>query len=304
MRVMVTGGTGFIGSATVDALLSRGDHVVVTGRKAKRIRERFGERVQGFEWDPNAGAIPAEALAGVDGVINLAGESVAKGRWTRAKKRRMRDSRIIGTKHLVEGIAAAEPRPRVLVSASAIGIYGDTAHRSVHEGAAKANDFLAQLCTDWEQAASVVRAADVRLAIVRIGVVLGHGGGAYPPMRRLFRCFAGGTIGLGKAWLSWIHIDDLVGIFLHALDDDKANEAYNGTAPNPVSNMEYTRELARSLHRPAMLPVPPIMLRIALGEFGRYATMSQRVVPIRTIGVGYDYKYPRVRDALEVLASS
>jgi len=299
MKVLVTGGTGFIGSAIVEALLARGDAVVVTGRSAKRVTKRFGDRVEACEWNPVEGPLPVDVLRDVDGVINLAGENIAKGRWTRAKKARIRDSRITGTRNLVAGIAAATRKPTVLVSASAIGIYGDTAHRAVHEGATRAHDFLADLCADWEAAA---RTTELRVAIVRTGVVLGCGGGAYPPMRRLFRCFAGGTIGLGKSWFSWIHIDDLVGIFLKALDDENANEAYNGTAPHPVSNMEFTRELARSLHRPALAPVPPIMLRIALGEFGSFVTMSQRVVPIRTIGIGYEYKYPRVREALESLA--
>jgi len=302
VEILITGGTGFIGSAIVHALLERGDTVAITSRKADRVKKTFGDRVRAVQWDPNAGPLPADALQGVDGIVNLAGESIAKGRWTKAKKRRIRESRVRGTRHLVEGIAASDSKPSVLVSASAIGYYGDQQHRALHEGSPCEGDFLGELCHAWEVEAVAAKVFGVRAPIVRIGLVLGHGGGAYAPLRRVFRMFAGGTIGLGKAWMSWIHIDDLVGIFLRCLDDENARDVFNGTAPNPVSNTEFTAEMARTLHRPALAPMPPIMLRILLGEFGSHANDSQRVIPIRTIGLGYEYKYPRIREALEALA--
>ena len=302
MHVLVTGGTGFIGSAIVQALLARGDQVSVTSRSAGRVQKAFGDRVKAVEWDPMESALPAEALAGVDGIINLAGESIATGRWTKAKKRRLRESRVLGTRHLVEGIRAADPRPKVLVSTSAIGFYGDQEHRALHEGAPCAGDFLGELCEAWENEAIAARELDVRVPIVRVGIVLGKGGGAYPPLRRIFRMFAGGPIGLGKAWMSWVHLDDVVGIFLRALDDEHAHEVYNATAPNPVANSEFTAEMARTLRRPALFPVPPIMLRITLGEFGKHANDSQKVMPTRTIGLGYEYKYEKIGEALESLA--
>jgi uncharacterized protein (TIGR01777 family) len=302
VHVLVTGGTGFIGSALVHALLERGDEVSVTSRKADRVRKHFGDRVKPVEWDPMDGALPAEALAGVDGIVNLAGESIAKGRWTRAKKRRLRESRVLGTRHLVEGIRAADPRPKVLVSTSAIGYYGDQEHRSLHEGSPNEGDFLGELCQAWEHEAVAARELGVRVPIVRIGIVLGHGGGAYPPLRRIFKLFAGGPIGLGRAWMSWVHLDDVVGIFLRCLDDENARDVYNATAPNPVPNSKFTAEMARTLHRPAIAPVPPIMLRITLGEFGKHANDSQRVMPLRTVGLGYQYKYSEIGEALESLA--
>ncbi|MHC4956403.1 MAG: TIGR01777 family oxidoreductase [Planctomycetota bacterium] len=302
MKVLVTGGTGFVGTALVAALGARGDSVVVAGRSADRIRKRFGQNVEACEWDPMAGPLPADALDGVDAVVNLAGESVAKGRWTRAKKARIRESRVTGTRHLVEGIAAADSKPSVLVSTSAIGFYGDTGPNKVQEGSRAGSDFLADVCREWEAAARVAREAGVRVPIVRVGVILGRGGGAYTPLRRVFRCFLGGTIGLGKAWFSWIHLDDVVGIYLHCIDNPEAREVYNATAPNPVSNMEFTRELARSLRRPAIAPVPPLALRVVQGEFANHVTMSQRVMPLRTIGLGYEFAFPKVREALNDLA--
>jgi len=258
--------------------------------------------VHPVEWDPMDGALPAAALAGIDGIVNLAGESIAKGRWTKAKKRRLRESRVLGTRHLVEGIRAADPRPKVLVSTSAIGYYGDQEHRALHEGSPNAGDFLGELCRAWETEAVAARELGVRVPIVRIGIVLGTGGGAYPPLRTIFKLGAGGPIGLGKAWMSWVHLDDVVGIFVRCLDDEHARDVYNATAPNPVPNGEFTKEMARTLHRPALLPVPPIMLRVMLGEFGKHANDSQKVIPIRTIGLGYEYKHPRIGEALESLA--
>jgi len=302
VQVLVTGGTGFVGTALVRALLARGDDVTVASRSADRVAKTFGDSVRALQWDPNDAAISAAALDGIDGVINLAGESIAKGRWTRAKKRRIRESRVFGTRHLVEGMRAAQSKPSVLVSTSAIGYYGDQQHRALHEGSPCEGDFLGELCQAWETEAVAARESGIRVAIVRVGIVLGYGGGAYPPLRRVFKMFVGGPIGLGKAWMSWVHIDDLVGIYLRCLDDENARAVFNATAPNPVSNMEFTREMSRSLRRPGIAPVPPIMLRILMGEFGAHASDSQKVIPIRTIGLGYEYKYPRIREALEALA--
>lgn len=300
MRVLVTGGTGFVGRHLVRRLRERGDDVVVATRSAARVEKAFGEGVAALEWDPLAGP---PALEGFDGVVNLMGENIGKGRWTRAKKRRIHDSRVLGTRNLVAGFAAHPPR--VLVSTSAIGYYGPTGHNRAHENSpAPAGDYLADLCREWEGEAIAAREHGVRVAIVRSGVILGREDGAYPPLRLLSKCFLGGTIDLGKAWFSWVHIDDVVGVYLHCLDHEEAREAYNATAPHPVSNMEFTRELARSLHRPVGPPVPSFALRLMKGEFGKYITMSQRIEPIRTLGIGYRFKYPRIRGALEALAGS
>ena len=300
MRVLVTGGTGFVGRKIVQRLLDRGDQVVVATRKAAKVEKLFGGAVEAHEWDPQSGPISIE---GIDGVINLMGENVGKGRWTRAKKRRIRDSRVIGTRNLVAGLA--EHPPKVLVSASAIGFYGPTGHNVAHEGSpSPEGDFLADVCREWEAEAVVARASGIRVPIVRIGVILGREDGAYAQLRRVFKLFLGGPIGLGKGWFSWVHVDDVVGIFLHCLDNENALDVYNATAPNPVPNMEFTTEMARSLKRPVSAPVPPFALRLVQGEFGKYVAMSQRIKPIRTIGLGYKYAYPKIRDALQALAGS
>ncbi|MHC4339310.1 MAG: TIGR01777 family oxidoreductase [Planctomycetota bacterium] len=301
MKVLVVGASGFIGQRLVASLAERGDHVVVTGRSEKRLDKMFGNKASPFAWDPNSGPPPVEALKNVDGVINLAGEPVAKGRWTKAKKKRIRVSRVGGTRHLVEGLRALEKKPSVLVSASAVGYYGDRKHNALNEDSAPGDGFLMEVCKEWEAEAGKAREAGIRTAIVRVGVVLGRDGGAYPLMSRPFRLFVGGPIGLGKMWMSWIHIDDIVGIFLHCLDTAGADRIYNGTAPNPVSNLEFTSTLASVLRRPALFPVPPMALRVGLGAFADVITASQRVMPLRTIGVGYEFKYPKLRAALEAL---
>jgi len=299
MRVLVTGGTGFVGRQLVARLKERGDDVVVATRSADKVRKVFGDGVEPLEWDPLGGPAPA---GGVDAVVNLMGENIAKGRWTRGKKKRIRDSRVLGTRNLVAGLE--ESPPKVLVTTSAIGYYGRTGHNIAHENTPPADDFLADVCKEWEAEAIRAREFGVRVPVVRNGVILGPDDGAYPPLRRVFKMFLGGTIGLGKAWMSWVHVDDVAGIYLHCLEHEDALDAYNATAPNPVSNHEFTHALAKSLKRPVGPPIPPIALRIVKGEFANYITMSQRIQPIRTLGIGYEFKYPKIDGALEALAAS
>ena len=298
MKVLVVGGGGFIGARLVEALRGRNDEVVVTGRSEGRLRKRFPGGITCVAWDPLAGPPPAAALAGVDAVVNLAGEPVASGRWTKAKKSRIRESRVTGTRNLVAGILAADPRPKVLVSASAIGYYGDRKQSWVYEDSVPGNDFLAEVCRAWE--AEAWKARPVRTAVVRMGIVLGRDGGAYPQMSRPFRLFAGGTIGQGYAWMSWIHHADVTGILLHLLDKEVAG-VFNATAPNPVSNGEFSHTLAGVLHRPCFAMVPPFALSLMKGEFARVITSSIRVKPLRTEASGYAFKYPRLREALQAL---
>jgi len=295
MKVLVSGGSGFIGAPLVEALQGRGDEVVVTGRDEGRLRKRFKGGVTCVAWDPLSGPPPEEALAGVEGVVNLAGESVASGRWTKARKERIRDSRVVGTRNLVAGILAAEPRPKVFVSASAIGYYGDRKQAILYEESPPGNDFLAGVCKEWE--AEARKASPVRTAVVRVGIVLGKRGGAYPQMSRPFRLFAGGTIGQGYAWMSWIHEADVTGILLHLLDND-LNGTFNAVAPNPVSNGEFSHTLAKVLRRPCIAMIPPIALRLIKGEFANVITSSTRVKPLRTEASGYTFRFPRLREAV------
>lgn len=295
MKVMVVGGGGFIGERLVEALRGRNDEVVVTGRSEGRLRKRFPGGVTCVAWDPLAGPPPAAALVGVDGVVNLAGEPVASGRWTGTKKARIRESRVAGTRNLVAGLLATGPRPRVLVSASAIGYYGDRKQSWVYEESPPGADFLAEVSQAWE--AEAWKARPIRTAVARFGIVLGKGGGAYPMMSKPFRFFAGGTIGQGYAWMSWIHEADVTGILLHLLDKDVAG-VFNATAPNPVSNGEFSHTLAGVLHRPCFAMVPPIALRLIKGEFAKVITSSTRVKPLRTEASGYAFRFPRLREAL------
>ncbi len=297
MKVLLVGGGGFIGARLVEALRGRNDEVVVTGRSEGRLRKRFAGGVTCVAWDPLAGPPPAAALAGVDGVVNLAGEPVASGRWTRTKKARIRESRVAGTRNLVTGLLAAAPRPKVLVNASAIGYYGDRKQSWVYEESPPGNDFLAEVCQAWEAEAWKAREGRIRTAVTRFGIVLGRDGGAYPQMSKPFRLFAGGTIGQGYAWMSWIHNADVVGILLHCLDKDVAG-VFNATAPNPVSNGEFTRTLAGVLRRPAFVMMPALALRLIKGEFAKVITSSTRVKPLRTEASGYAFRFPRLREAL------
>ncbi|MFI5402821.1 MAG: TIGR01777 family oxidoreductase [Planctomycetota bacterium] len=296
MRVLVTGGGGFIGARLVEALRERNDDVVVTGRSEGPLRKRLGGGVTCVAWDPVSGPPPAAALANVDAVVNLAGEPVASGRWTKAKKARIRESRVLGTRHLVAGMLAAEPRPKVLVNASAIGYYGDRKNQWVYEESPPGRDFLAEACEAWEAEAWKAR-SKVRTAVVRFGIVLGKGGGAYPQMSFPFRIFAGGTISQGYAWMSWIHEADVTGILLHCLDKEVAG-VFNATAPNPVSNGEFSHTLAQVLHRPCFAMVPALALRLIKGEFAKVITASARVKPLRTEASGYTFRFPRIREAL------
>jgi len=294
MKVLLVGGGGFLGARLVEALRGRNDEVVVTGRSEGRLRKRLEGGITCVAWDPVAGLPPAAALAGVDAVVNLAGEPVASW-WTKARKARIRESRVAGTRNLVAGLLAAEPRPKVLVSASAIGYYGDRKQSWVYEDSTPGNDFLAEVCRAWE--AEAWKARPIRTAVVRIGIVLGREGGAYPQMSKPFRLFAGGTIGQGYAWMSWIHHADMTGILLHLLDKEVAG-VFNATAPNPVSNGEFSHMLAGVLHRPCFAMVPPIALRLMKGEFAKVITSSTRVKPLRTEATGYAFRFPRLREAL------
>lgn len=297
MKVLVTGGSGFLGAALAGALRARGDEVVVTGRDERRLRKRLPAGITCVAWDPLDGPPPAAALAGVDAVVSLAGEPVEKGRWTKAKKARIRESRVGGTRNLVAGMLAVDPKPKSLVSASAIGYYGDRKQQVLYEESPPAGDFLAEVCAAWEAEAWKARAGGIRTAVARIGIVLGKGGGAYPRLAKPFRLFFGGTIGQGYGWMSWIHLDDVVGILLHLLDKDLSG-VFNVTAPNPVSNAEFSRTLAGVLRRPCFAMVPPVALRLMLGEFATVVTASTRVKPLRTEASGYAFRFPRLREAL------
>lgn len=295
MDVTVTGATGLIGRRLVRALRERGDGVTVLSRSPQRAGDALG--VDAVAWDPLAGPAPAAALAGRDGVVHLAGEPVAQ-RWSAEAKQRIRASRETGTRQLVAGLRAADPRPGVLVASSAVGYYGKHGDELVTESTPPGDDFLAQVCVAWEREAGAAAELGVRVVVVRTGVVLDRDGGALKTMLPPFRAGVGGPVAGGRQQMPWIHVDDLVGLYLRALDDPSWRGAYNGSAPTPVSNRAFSQALGRALHRPAVAPVPALALRLLYGEMAEIVTEGQRAVPERALAAGYAFGHPDLDEAL------
>jgi uncharacterized protein len=296
MRVTLTGATGLIGRRLVSALLERGDDVTVLSRDPERAGSRLPEGARAVRWDTSTAA-PAEALSGRDGVIHLAGEPVAQ-RWTGASRERIRRSREEGTRNLVAGLRDADPRPAVLVSSSAVGYYGDRGDERVTEDTPPAEDFLAQVCVAWEREALAARELGLRVVVVRTGVVLDAGGGALSKMLPPFRLGVGGPVAGGEQYLPWIHVDDVVGIYLAALDGQEWSGPVNATAPEPVNNREFSKALGRALHRPAVAPVPALAIRALFGDMAEIVTTGQRALPARTHELGYAFEHSDLDRAL------
>jgi uncharacterized protein (TIGR01777 family) len=297
MRVLVTGASGFIGAAVCDALLVRGDTVVGLTRDPERARNT-NPGVVWHAWEPTLERPPEEAFEGVDGIIHLLGEPIDQ-RWSEEAKRRILESRRTGTHNLVQAIATLDPRPGVLVSQSAIGFYGDRGDAIVDESAEPGDGFDSEVARAWEAAAREVEGSGVRLAIVRTGHVLDPRGGFLGRQLTPFRLGAGGPIAGGRQYVSWIHIDDEIGILLWALDDDSVSGAVNATAPNPVTNRAFAKALGRALNRPATIPVPGLTLDLMFGrELGKVLRGGQRVMPRRALDLGYEFKHPDLDEAL------
>lgn len=296
MHVTITGATGLIGRRLVARLRERGDEVTVLSRDPGAAGARLGVAAVG--WDPLAEPAPADALAGRDGVVHLAGEPVAQ-RWTAAARERIRASREVGTRNLVAGLAAAQPRPRVLVSASGAGYYGAHGDEPLDEQAPPGDDFLARVCVGWEAAATAAQDHGARVAVLRTGVVLDPTGGALAKMLPPFRLGVGGPVAGGRQWLPWIHADDLVGLYLAALDGgDGWRGPINAVAPDQVTNARFSKALGRALRRPAVAPVPRLALKLLYGDMERIVTTGQRLVPRRARELGYAFRHPELDDAL------
>lgn len=294
MKVLISGSSGLVGTQLASAL-SQGGHQV-----ARLVRDAAQAASGDVVWNPKSGEIDASALESFDAVVNLAGESIASGRWTARKKAEIRESRVAATRRLAGALAGLSPRPRVLINASAIGYFGDRGDERLDETSASGSgDFLSEVCRDWESATEPAVRAGVRVVLARFGVILSSKGGALAKMLLPFKLCLGGKIGSGRQWMSWIAIDDVVGAIIHALDHSDLRGPVNVVAPQAVTNAEYTKALGRVLSRPTIFPMPALAARTAFGQMGDELLLaSQRVQPAKLLASGYAFKYPALEGAL------
>jgi uncharacterized protein (TIGR01777 family) len=283
MRITITGGSGLIGTRLVERLRARGDDVTVLSRSREP------------RWDPVAGPAPAEALEGRNAVVHLAGENLAQ-RWSADAKRRILESRELGTRNLVASLPGTGVK--ALVSASAVGYYGPHGDEAIAEDVPPGDDFPARVCAAWEREANAAAEHGVRVVTVRTGIVLSADGGALAKMLPPFKLGAGGPVAGGRQYMPWIHLDDVVGIYLAALDDPGWSGAVNATAPEPVTNAEFSKALGRVLHRPAVAPVPAFAIRALYGEMATIVTTGQRAIPRAAQAHGYAFAHPHLDEAL------
>ena len=303
MKVAITGATGFVGSRLVQKLQKQGHQPLILTRNREAALKAF-PTMEVVTYTPTESGSWQDVIAGCDALVHLAGEPIAQNRWTPKQKEEILNSRKLSTQKIVEAISKANPKPTVLVNASAIGYYGTSETATFDETSPSGNDFLAEVCQAWEAEAQKVKEAGVRLVILRLGIVLGDGG-ALAKMIPPFQLFAGGPIGTGRQWFSWIHRDDLVNLILEALTRSDLEGVLNATAPNPVRMSELCQTLGETLNRPSWLPVPGFALEALLGEGSKLVLEGQQVLPKRTTSYGFKYQYPAVKEALaEILTSS
>jgi uncharacterized protein len=299
MRVIITGGSGLIGRALCEELAGRGGEVVVLSRRPEAVRG-LPAGVQVAAWDGESAAGWGSLVAGA-AIVHLAGESIAGGRWTAARKRLLYESRVRSSRAVAAAVAAAREKPRVLLQGSAVGYYGPRGEEEIGEGEPPGEDFLARLCVDWEAATAGVEAMGVRRAVLRTGVVLATAAGALPRMLLPFRLFAGGPVGSGRQWFPWIHAADEVGAIRFLLEREEAAGAFNLVAPEAVTSRGFCRVLGRVLRRPTWLPVPGFALRLAFGDLADTLLTGQRAVPRRLAALGYSFRFPTLEGALRDL---
>ncbi|MEO1669710.1 MAG: TIGR01777 family oxidoreductase [Cyanobacteria bacterium J06631_2] len=305
MKIAITGATGLVGSRLVEQLNKLGHQILVFTRNPSKAQTAFPAsafaNLAVVKYEPQESGAWQQSVSGCDAVINLAGQPIAE-RWSPQQKEAILDSRQLGTRKLVEAIAMAEEKPQVLVSGSAVGYYGTSETAAFDESGSPGTDFLAQVCQNWETEAQKVTEYGVRLVILRIGIVLANGG-ALGKMIGPFKMFAGGPIGSGKQWFSWIHRDDLVGLIAKAVEDKNMSGVYNATAPNPVRMGKLCQTLGEVMNRPSWLPVPNFVLEIMLGDGAIVVLEGQQVLPKQTQQIGFSYKYPELKPALADIVS-
>jgi len=299
MRILVSGSTGFLGTALVETLEGQGHSIARLVRPGTSQKSSAGVRAQAVQWDPVAGQFDAAGAEGADALIHLAGASIAGGRWNASRKGLLRTSRVDATRHLFGALAKLQRPPRAIVAASAIGFYGNRGDETLTEASAPGNDFLAGLCQEWE--AETARGAEfgARVVNVRFGIILAAHGGALPRMAMPFKLGAGGRLGDGRQWMSWLTLRETVSIIQFALETSGLTGPVNAVAPNPVRNSEFTGVLAKTLHRPALFPAPAFALRLALGEMAdALLLISQKVIPSKLFDSGYPFLQPNLAGAL------
>jgi hypothetical protein len=297
VNITLTGATGFVGRRAIKRLLADGHGVHCLSRA---LAKGLPPSVRFSVWHATDTEPPEESLENADAVIHLAGEPVGQ-RWTPANKKRILSTRVDGTHRLVKALSRLERRPKVLVSASAIGIYGSRGEQVLTEASDPGQGFLVDVCRAWEKEAGAAEALGIRVVKLRFGMVLGPEGGALAHMLLPFRAFLGGTLGQGTQWTSWIHVEDLLDLMLYAIENPHVSGVVNATSPNPVTNAEFTRTLARVLRRPAFMPIPEIALKLLYGEGAEVALSSQRVLPEVAVKAGFEFRHPQLEGALKSL---
>jgi uncharacterized protein (TIGR01777 family) len=296
MKVLLSGSSGLVGSALIPFLTDAGHQLV------RLVRSQPKDEASEVRWDPGAGDIDAGGLKGVDAAVHLAGESIAAGRWTAAKKDRILESRVKGTRLLAETLAGLEQRPKALVSASAVGYYGDRGEEALSEESASGSAFLSEVCRQWEAATEPAAGAGIRVVNLRFGVMLSTAGGALPRLLTPFRLGVGGRLGSGKQFMPWIALDDVTAALLHALTTETLHGPVNAVAPQAVTNREFTKTLGRVLGRPTLFPMPACAARLAFGQMADELLLaSQRVEPAKLLASGYRFRFPELEGALRHL---
>ncbi len=301
MRVIITGATGFIGRALTEALLKEGHDLVLVTRSIPKEKSISSVKLHFSIWFPDNESEILKEIDGADAVINLAGEPIVGKRWTDSQKQKLLESRVHSTRCIARSIEKATRRPKILINASAIGYYGSRASEELTEESAGGEGFLSEVCRAWEAHAIRVEDFGVRVVRLRTGIVLEKWGGALHLMLPPFQMFAGGWLGSGKQWMSWIHLEDLVRMIVFCLENSQINGAVNGVAPQPVTNKAFSMVLAQVLKRPCFLPVPEIALKVLLGEMSTILLASQKALPKKATSLGFSFQYPEIRKALETI---
>lgn len=293
MKILITGVSGLIGTALQKSFSEKGYEMLLASRSEPKDESHI-------QWDVETGFADPERLEGIDAVVHLAGESVSGLRWTEAKKKEIRDSRVLGTRNVVEAISKLKEKPKVLVSASAIGFYGERGDEAVTESSAAGDTFLADVAKAWEGESRRAEDAGIRTVLLRTGIVLSKDGGALGTMLLPFKLGVGGVVGSGKQWMSWIALDDHVAAINYAIENENLRGAVNSVSPNPVTNEEFTKTLGEVLYRPTLLPLPEFVVSMAFGEMGDALLLaSTKVLPKRLENAGFDFKYPELKGAIE-----